>query len=105
AMIHQARGEQAQARRLLDTLARAESAFSGRTYPSLVRGVVERGGLDRAWAVERPWNWRVHCTDALFAESQRVAASARWELAPDHVASMREQAALGPAPLLVPAAD
>ena len=71
AMIHQARGEQAEARRLLETMAKAASLSSGRTYPSLVRVLVERGELDRAWAVERPWNWRVHCTDALFAEAQR----------------------------------
>jgi len=105
AMIHAARGEQAEARRLLETMAKTASLSSGRTYPSLVRVLVERGELERAWAVERPWNWRVHCTDALFAEAERTAASARWNLAPDLVASMREQAALGPAPLLTPAAD
>jgi class 3 adenylate cyclase len=105
AVIHEARGEQAEARRLLETMATAASPSSGRTYPHLVRVLTERGDLERAWAVERPWNWRVHYTDALFAEAERVAASARWDLAPQLVASMREQAALGPAPLLEPAAD
>jgi hypothetical protein len=67
--------------------------------------LTERGELDRAWTVERPWNWRVHYTDALFAEAQRAAASARWDLVPELMTAMREQADLGPAPLLVPAAD
>ena len=99
-MIHEARGEQAEARRLLETMAKTASSSSGRTYPSLVRLLVERGELERAWAVERPWNWRVHRTDALFAEAERAVASARWDLVPDLVTAMREQADLGPAPLL-----
>jgi tetratricopeptide (TPR) repeat protein len=105
AMIHQARGQEAEARRLRDTMANAASLSSGRTYPYLVRMLTERGELDRAWTVERPWNWRVHYTDALFAEAQRAAASARWDLVPELMTAMREQADLGPAPLLVPAAD
>ncbi len=104
-MIHEARGEQAEARRLLETMAKSATSSSGRTYPSLVRLLVERGEPDRAWAVERPWNWRVHRTDALFAEAERAVASARWDLVPDLVTAMREQADLGPAPLLAPAAD
>ena len=56
AMIHQARGEQAEARRLLDTMAKAASLSSGRTYPSLVRVLGRtrraRTGVGRRAAVE-----------------------------------------------------
>ena len=105
ALIHEARGEGAEGRRLLETLARSGAQSSGRTYPYLLRTLVERGELDRAWAAERPWNWRVHRTDALFAEAERAAASRRWHLVPALLVDMRTQAALGPAPILVAAAD
>ena len=105
ALVHESRGEGAEARRFLDVLARPGAERSGRTYPYLVQALLARGELDRSWTVERPWNWRVHCTDALFAEAERAAASARWDLVPDLLVAMRSQAASGPAPLLVPAAD
>ena len=105
ALVHESRSEGAEARRFLDTLARPGAERSGRTYPYLVLALLARGELDRSWTVERPWNWRVHCTDALFAESERAAASARWDVVPDLLVAMRSQAAAGPGPILVPAAD
>ncbi len=105
ALIEEARGEGAESRRLLGILAKAGAHSSGRTYPYLVRVLVARGELDRAWAAQHPWNWRVHRTDALFAEAERVAAGGRWDLASSLLADMREQATAGPAPILAPATD
>jgi class 3 adenylate cyclase/tetratricopeptide (TPR) repeat protein len=104
-LMEHARGDETSFRRRLETLSRTAASGSGRSYPSSIRLLTLAGEFDRSLAVQRPWNWRVHRTDALWAELERDAAAGRWTQGQALLLDVREQAAAGPAPILGPVAD
>jgi hypothetical protein len=103
-MIHEARGEQAEARRLLETMAKTATSSSGRTYPrscgcSSSAASLDRRGRSSVLELARASHRRL-------ARGGRARRRERW-LGPGDRPGDRDARAgdLGPAPLLSPAAD
>ncbi|MGH2680329.1 MAG: ATP-binding protein [Actinomycetota bacterium] len=104
-VIHQRRGERVQSDGLAAAMLRMVTDTSGRLYPSLLHFLVVRGDLEKAGALRRPHNWRVHAGDALESEAERAAALGAWTSVPELLTEMRLLAEKTASSALVPFAD
>jgi class 3 adenylate cyclase len=105
AMIHDSRGERAEADRLQAGLLRLAGVQAGRVYGFLTRLLVQRGDLVTARTLARPNNWRVHANDAYESDMEFLATRGEWERAPDLLEEVRRHAARAETAALIPFAD
>src|SRR5262249_52638514 len=78
AIIHDSRGERAEADRLQGALVRLASARAGRVYGFLRRLLIRREEIALADSLARPDNWRAHANDAYEADIELLAATGDW---------------------------
>jgi hypothetical protein len=105
ALIHDARGERAEADRLQGGLVRLASARAGRVFGFLRRLLIRRDEIALAGSLARPENWRVHANDAYESDIELLAATADWHSVPELLAEIRPFAARAHTAALEPFAD
>jgi class 3 adenylate cyclase len=105
AMIHDARGERAEADRLQGALVRLATVRAGRVYGFLRRLLIRREEIAVAASLARPDNWRAHANDAYEADIELLAATGDWARVPGLLAEIRSFAARAGTAALGPFAD